>query len=335
MRVRVDDGMEGKESAGPAFIFIGPSKAGSSWFFEVLREHPQVFVPLNKATFFFSDYYEQGVAWYEKFFWKSGSGRVKGEVCHDYLSNSDALRRIAQYRPNMRVICCLRNPYERALSSWRFFRRNGMDQPTLAAQGDRHPAVFEEGYYATHLTHLRAIFPENQVLIFFFEELARDPESVTRRLYEFIGVNNAFSPPSLYKRVNVNAKPRSRLLARLVQYVHEQSWKRSRDVSNLIGKMKRVKPLRHLVRAALYKDPLHSTDWCEHLSEFPDRIILRYEWEINTLEQMTGTDLAGWRAPSDVWAKARAAHASNIALSDTAAPASNAEEVPAAAAKGL
>ena len=68
MREGVDEGLVERTRPGPAFIFIGPSKAGSSWFFEILHEHPQVFVPLNKATFFFSEYYAQGIAWYERFF---------------------------------------------------------------------------------------------------------------------------------------------------------------------------------------------------------------------------------------------------------------------------
>jgi hypothetical protein len=319
MQRSVDGETSTRTCAGPAFIFIGPSKAGSSWFFEILREHPQVFVPLNKATFFFSDYYAQGTAWYERFFSKAGPGQVKGEVCHDYLSSPDALDRIAQYRPDMRVICCLRNPYERALSSWRFFRRNGMDEPTLAAQGEHYPAVFEEGNYATHLSFLRSTIPQKQILIFFFEELAVAPESVSRRLYDFIGVDGNFNPPSLHRRVNVNAKPRSRLLARFVQILHEQSWKRSRDVSNLIGQLKRIKPLRHLIRIALYKDPTHSTDWRDHLCEFPERVVLRYEQEISALEEMLGKDFAEWRVLPNARAGRRAAPLSEIAPAPAAA----------------
>jgi Sulfotransferase domain len=313
MQGLVDGEPAARTCAGPAFIFIGPSKAGSSWFFEILREHPQVFVPLNKATFFFSDYYAQGIAWYEKFFFKAGPGQIKGEVCHDYLSSPEALRRIAQYRPDMRVICCLRNPYDRALSSWRFFRRNGRDEPSLAAQGERYPAVFEEGHYATHLTRLRAVFPQNQILILFFEDLANAPQSVSRRLYEFIGVDEHFQPPSLHKRVNVNATPRSRPLARFVQYVHEQSWQRSRDISNFIGQIKRIKALRRLIRMALYKDPVCSTDWREHLGEFPDRVVSRYEWEICALEKMLGRAFPDWRVPPAVRANLRTVHVSEIA----------------------
>jgi hypothetical protein len=279
-------------------MFIGPSKAGSSWFFEILREHPQVFVPSNKATFFFTNYYAQGIDWYERFYANAPPGHALGEICHDYLASPEALRRIKGYRPDMRLVCCLRNPYARALSSWRFFGRNGMDLPSLAAQAERNPSVFEQGHYATQLSNVQSSFPNSQLLIFFFEELAAAPESVARRLYEFIGVDGNFVPPSLHKRINVNAKPRSRLLARLVQYLHEQSWKRSRNLSNLIGQVKRIRPLRHFVRSALYKEPVHSTDWREHLPDFPDKVISRYEWEIKALEQMVGKDLADWHAPN-------------------------------------
>jgi hypothetical protein len=281
----------------PSFLFIGASKSGSSWFFEILREHPQVFVPTNKATFFFSDYYAKGIAWYEAFFAKASREKVVGEVCHDYLASPEALRRIRAYQPDMRLVCCLRNPYARALSSWRFFRRNGMDEPTLAAQGQRDPSVFDQGYYATQLSVLYSIFPKDQVIIFFFEELSGAPQAVAQRLYEFIGVKPDFLPPSLYKRVNVNAKPRSRMVARLVQYIHNQSWKRSHNLSNLIGHIKQIRPLRRFVRATLYKETESSADWREHIGEFPDEILARYESEISGLENMLGKDLADWHAP--------------------------------------
>lgn len=281
----------------PSFLFIGASKSGSSWFFEILREHPNVFVPANKATFFFSNYHARGVAWYEAFFAKAPRASVIGEVCHDYLLSPEALRRIRAYRPDMRLVCCLRNPYARALSSWRFFRRNGMDQPTLAAQSERDPSVFEQGYYATQLSTLYSIFPKDQVIIFFFEELSAAPQNVVRRLYQFIGVEPDFRPPSLHKRVNVNAKPRLRLAARLVQYIHQQSWKHSHYLSNLIGRIKQIRPIRRFVRVTLYKETESSSDWREHIRDFPDGIVSRYESEISELERMLGKDLAGWRAP--------------------------------------
>jgi hypothetical protein len=286
--------------AQPSFLFIGPSKAGSSWFFEILREHPKVYVPLNKATFFFTECHERGFSWYEKFFAKAEPDSAIGEVCHDYLASPEALRRIQRYKPEMRLICCLRNPFARALSSWHFFGRNGMDQPTLAAQAKINPSVFDEGNYATQLAFARTLFPSNQLLIFFFEELAENPGSVARRLYEFIGVNAEFEPPSLYRRINASAKPRSRELARIVQLIHEQSWKRSRRLSNLIGQIKRIRPLRRLVRKALYREPQNSTDWRSQLYQFPSSVVSRYETEIRSLELMLGKELRDWHPfPTD------------------------------------
>jgi sulfotransferase family protein len=280
----------------PTFLFVGASKSGSSWFFQILREHPQVFVPANKATFFFSDYYAKGLAWYDAFFVKAPLDSAIGEVCHDYMASPEALRRIRAYQPGMRLVCCLRNPYARALSSWRFFRRNGMDQPTLAAQGKHDPSVFDQGYYATQLSLLYSIFPKEQVLIFFFEEISATPKAVAHRLYEFIGVKPDFLAPSLHKRVNVNAKPRSRIVARLVQYIHRESWKHSHYLSNLIGQLKQIRPLRRFVRTTLYKETESSSDWREHIPEFPEEIVSRYESEIDNLESLLGKDLSRWRA---------------------------------------
>jgi hypothetical protein len=256
-------------------------------------------VPPNKATFFFCNHYDKGIPWYEGFFSRPWRARAVGEVCHDYLASPEAMRRIREYRPDMRLICCLRNPYERALSMWRFFGRNGVDQPTLVAQAADDPGVFGQGNYATQLAYLRSIFGENQVLVFFFEELASDPASVARRLYEFIGVNPNFTPPSLSKRVNVNAKPRSRLLARLVLHVPGQSWNGSLIFSNLVGRIKRIKPLRRMVRAALYKERRDTHDWREHLGDFPSHVISQYEREIHALEMMFEKNLSNWHAPTN------------------------------------
>jgi hypothetical protein len=82
-----------------------------------------------------------------------------------------------------------------------------------------------------------------------------------------------------------------------VQYIHTQSWKRSHYLSNLIGQIKQIGPLRHFVRATLYKETESSSDWREHIREFPVDIVSRYESEIGRLENMLGKDLTDWHAP--------------------------------------
>ncbi|MDR3415619.1 MAG: sulfotransferase domain-containing protein [Nevskia sp.] len=289
----------------PAFLFIGPSKSGSSWFFEVLREHPSVFVPHEKGTFFFDRFHHRGSGWYEGCFADAEAGQVVGEVCHDYLSDPQALARIRAYRKDMRLICCLRHPYERAVSSWKFYQRNGLDRPTLAEQGQEMPSVFEEGYYATHLANVFAAFPRDQVLIFFFGEIAAYPETVARRLYEFIGVDGSFVPASLLKRVNPAAAPRSRILARFVARM--DAYARQLGLSGVVARLKRIRWLRSAVRRALYRDSVDAQGWSGHLAEFPSHVVQRYEQEIGELEQILGQDLSRWRAPPKAGARVSAA----------------------------
>jgi hypothetical protein len=290
--------------SGPSFLFLGTGRAGSTWFFQVLREHPDVFVPPNKGTFFFTRLFDMGIEWYEAYFPREGSRRVAGEVCEDYLASAEALHRIAEYRPEMRLVCCLRNPYERAYSAWRFFARNGMDQPTLLEQARLRPDLFYFGHYATQLRLVQSLFPAEQQLVFFFEELESAPADVVRRMYEFIGVDPAFTPPSLRRPVNGSANPRSRVVARLVHQIHSHSWGRSRAVSNAVGLIKGVRTIRRLVNAALYAEPSAPSDWRRESAQFPDEVVLRYEEEISGLEQMCGRNLAHWRAPSDIVARA-------------------------------
>lgn len=173
---------EQRTSSGPSFLFIGAAKAGSNWFMEILWEHPEVFVPPNKGTRFFNRHYDKGPSWYEEFFSKGCRRYVSGEVCEDYLTDPEALARIKEYRPEMRLICCLRNPYERAISSWRFFVRNGLGKPTLAAQAARSPELFLNGYYHTQLEVVRSLFSPEQLLVLLYDGLLAAPEITARQV---------------------------------------------------------------------------------------------------------------------------------------------------------
>lgn len=283
---------------GPSFIFVGTGRSGSTWFFEVLREHPDIFVPPNKGTFFFTRMYDFGTEWYEGFFPRERHGKMVGEVCEDYLCRPEALARIKAYNPNVRLVCCLRNPYERAFSAWRFFGRNGAELTTMAKQAVARPELFYMGHYATQLQVVRNLFPEEQVQIFLYDELRSDPQGVVRRLYKFTGVNPEFVPPSLHLTINANGMPRSKWLARLVHDVHMHSWGRSRAVSNIIGAIKHVRFIRWFVQGVLYKRQRPIDDWANHLAEFPHEVVSRYEQEISGLEKMLGRDLEHWHLPS-------------------------------------
>ena len=257
-------------------------------------------MPLNKGTFYFSHFYECGREWYEGFFRNTGRYLVKGEVCEDYLSNRDALGRIKDYRGDIRLICCLRNPYERAISAWRFLGRNGIEAYSLADQKVNRPEIYFMGNYGSQLEFIFTIFEREQILPILFDDVVAAPRVTVKRIYEFLGVDSSFVPLCADKVSNANGRPRVRIVARAVNRIHMLSWGRSRVLSNFVGRVKSIRWVRAMVRKILYDERRMNEKWVCRLSEFPSEVIVQFEEEITKLESLLGWQLDHWRAPRDV-----------------------------------
>ena len=53
----------------PNFFSIGAKRSGTTWLYEILKNHPEVYLsPYRKETHFFTSQYEKGLNWYKKFF---------------------------------------------------------------------------------------------------------------------------------------------------------------------------------------------------------------------------------------------------------------------------
>ena len=283
----------------PQFLFIGPSKSGSTWLFEVLFAHPRVFLPVAKDTFFFNREFDRGRAWYEAFFRARGPDQVAGEICHDYLASAIAIRRIAQFDPTIKLIVCLRDPFDRAWSSYRFFQRNGADLGSLAAQAKAHPEIFEEGYYHRHLSVVFEHFPRAQVLIKLYDDMLTDPAAFARDVFTFIGVE-PIDAPVIHQRVNASAKPRSAPIAKLVKAGALAV--RALGLPSIVGRIKRSA----LVRRALYDETQGKAEAVDR-THFPAEIRGALDADIGRLAELIGRDLSHWRSDTGV-ASPRRAH---------------------------
>src|SRR5919201_2388998 len=101
---------------GPDFAYIGTSKAGSTWLFNVLSLHDQVYLASNKGLYYFDGHFDKGEDWYLRHFDGAAAGQVKGEISHSYLSSPEVPERIAAVDPRMKLLACLREPVDRAFS---------------------------------------------------------------------------------------------------------------------------------------------------------------------------------------------------------------------------
>lgn len=269
------------------FLFIGPSKTGSTWIFELLRSHPDVFVPRAKDLQFFDRFYDKGWDWYVSYF-AAADGRIAGEVSHDYiLHTKPAIQRIREHLPRVKLICCLRDPYERAASGANFLRRNGLagyDEP-IAEIARRHPELLIGGQHCRNLAGVFAHFPRSQVLVLRFDDLAADPERFARRIYEFLGVPPVDSP-LIGRVVNPQRRPRHVALARLVKSAARRA--RIVGLPGLVGAVKH----NTLVMRVLYR-----SERGECVLSEADLSVLRpyFNADIEALHRDLGFDCLHWK----------------------------------------
>jgi len=189
----------------PSFIGIGAQRAGTTWVHNCLSEHPQVWVPQAKELHFFHAHYDRGVQWYEEQL-RPPLGlhpRAVGEVTPNYFDRPTAAQRIAQVVPDAKLFVILRDPVERAYSAYKIFRyRYGSLDFQAACNGCKD--LKNVGRYAKHLARFYEYFPREQVRVFLYEQIRAEPQKFLRKLYEYIGVDPTFEPPSTqitYNRV--------------------------------------------------------------------------------------------------------------------------------------
>lgn len=204
----------------PNFIAIGPGKAGTSWLYKVLQQHPDVCMSSAKETTFFDDHYHRGLDWYQKFFRKCEHSaptepHAVGEISNTYIFCAEAAQRIATHFPTMKILSTLRNPIDRAFSHYLFERRNGSLTCDFEQAIKQRPDFLERGLYFKHLTPYLDQFPASQVHVRLFDDFTKDTVNFAHQLFEFLNIAKPENDEALTSRVLGASEARNRYVARV------------------------------------------------------------------------------------------------------------------------
>lgn len=199
----------------PNFLIIGAQKSGTTWMYEVFREHPDIYMPEQRELEFFSYAARPGrigLEGYSAYFAGVSNEKAVGEKTASYLWNSaaheywcgkppgfqpDIPGTVQQYLgADVKLLVSLREPASRAVSAyvhhihWKNVQRG---EPFLEA-GRRH-GIVHMGFYYEHLKCWFDVFDRACIKVMIFEEMMRDKAAACRELFSFLGVDPAFRAP--------------------------------------------------------------------------------------------------------------------------------------------
>ncbi|HUB35435.1 MAG TPA: sulfotransferase [Solirubrobacteraceae bacterium] len=209
----------------PDFFVVGHEKCGTTALYEMLRGHPQVFMPRLKEPRFFSPdmrVRERAAAAgrrprdlesYRALFAPARPDQRVGEASPQYLGSHVAAERIAALQPAAKIVAILREP----VSYLHAMHRQNV-KGLLEDQRDLHAAMAlerdrragrlelpgnqaspvrllysEHVRYQEQLLRYEARFPRAQILVLIYEEYQRENEPTVRGVWRFLDLDD--SPP--------------------------------------------------------------------------------------------------------------------------------------------
>ena len=216
----------------PDFFVVGHPKSGTTALYEMLRRHPQIFMPELKETRFFArelhpragpgDPSPRTLEEYVALFAAAGSEQRAGEASPSYLRSRLAAQRIAELRADARIIAILREPVSFLHSLHMELMRDhaetesslakalalGPERRAAEARGGAPGLVYSDYVeYVEQLRRYHAVFPREQVLVLIYDDFRADNEATLRRVMSFLGV--APDWPIEVKEVNPSVRVRS------------------------------------------------------------------------------------------------------------------------------
>ena len=207
------------------FIGLGVQKAGTSTLHDILKQHTQIYLPVEKEVHFF-DYpenYKIGIKWLKNRLPDAGAKKITGEFTPDYIYIDEVPGRIAEtLGTDVKFIVVFRHPVDRAVSQYNMIYRKGLDSTSFYEAikiengrvkdsdfSNHNFSYMKRGLYFEQVKRYLDVFPaQNFIFLTFEKDIVKNIESTIKKIQQFLGVdeekldcsiisNEAFTPYSI------------------------------------------------------------------------------------------------------------------------------------------
>lgn len=286
-------------------VIIGAQKAGTTSLYDWLGQHPEIYAPQKAKDFhFFSndEYFKKGLAELHQRYpdYQDEEIVLHSGVNYSYF-NSYTYERLLKYNSDMKVLMVLRNPVERAISAFNYFKRLNLENRNFEkafnldnekSLKDYHArsnyTYVDHGFYFEQITTLRKYFPEKNFKVFIFEDMVDSKEKIYRKVLGFLDVDIQFLPDFTHENVSGQAH---------LDFINKILWN-----PDLKEKIKRVIPYHKILSKQSrgeffhFLDSLNTSEKKEvidksKIHKVRNQLRNIYKEDVNKLEELLEIDL--------------------------------------------
>ena len=222
----------------PNFICLGAAKSGTTTLHDILRQHPEIYVPAFKEPHFFDipENYKNGIDWYQKNYFKNANKKVIAEFTPSYFFDKEAPERIFNnLGSEVKFVVLLRHPVDRAYSHYLHSKRDEHEEldfvESLNQEEDRLSRYIENKDYLSYLRnsyisqglygdmverYLKYFKLENFMFIHFEKEFLLKRDKTIHRVLNFLDIDSQIELQTDLKS-NPSSKEKSKTLKRIMK----------------------------------------------------------------------------------------------------------------------
>jgi len=210
----------------PDFFIVGHPKSGTTALTQMLRRHPQVFLPMKEPRFFARELRSRhrglgpGVPpetldAYLALFKPAEPGQRAGEASPSYLRSHEAAARIAEVAPHARIVAILREPasflrsfhmqsVHNHVETQKSFRR-AIELEPARRRGRRIPLLSQSPQTLLYSDHIRYTdqlrrfhehFGREQVKVLIYDDYRADNSGTLREVMSFLDLEALDQEPA-------------------------------------------------------------------------------------------------------------------------------------------
>jgi len=216
------------------FMIMSFQKCGTSACATNIGKHPDIFMA-KEEIHFFDKFWINGIKWYKSHF--DYSKKMIGEKTPDYGYLEWNLPMIQQINPFLKIILLIRNPIDRAFSSYNMEKttwgetksfeecieeekKYRMNEITNLHNGTKHH--LQKGLYFKQITELLLYFPRQNIIILQSEIIKNNMQEEYNKIYEFLNLKKIYDINYTEERVgNYNDKINPKTYDSLIDFYKE------------------------------------------------------------------------------------------------------------------